>query len=118
MGIEKAVDHESNDNTDCNWCSWYSHQRISTRVGGFGNKRTSGDHPNYCNDEVGHDTVKSPENLKTLTVTQNPGKKPLANASVKNFQKSKIIMMESEGDGDTSCNWSTRNYPNRLGKGA
>ena len=52
-GIEKAVEQENDDNTNCNWCSCYSHQRVSTRAGGVGNKRTSGDHPNYCIIEIG-----------------------------------------------------------------
>ena len=44
--IEKAVEHESDDNTNSIWCSWYSQQRISTKTGGLGCDRTSGDHPN------------------------------------------------------------------------
>ena len=32
--------------SNCNWCPWYSQQRIGTGTGGLGNKRTSGDHPN------------------------------------------------------------------------
>ena len=44
--IEKTVEHESDDYTNCNWCSWYSHQRIGTRTGG--NNGTSRNHKNYC----------------------------------------------------------------------
>ena len=40
------MEHESNDDTNCNWYSWYSHQRIDKSTGGHGNKRTSGDHTN------------------------------------------------------------------------
>ena len=29
-------------------------------TGGFGNKRTSVDHPNYCIVEIGYNTKKSP----------------------------------------------------------
>ena len=42
-----GVEHKREDYTNCNWCSWYSHQRIGTRTGGFGNKGTGGDCPNY-----------------------------------------------------------------------
>ena len=72
LGKEKTVEHESDGDTNCNWCSWYSHQRIATRIGGFGNSRTSGDHPNYCIIELGQNTEKSPENLRRLAVTQIP----------------------------------------------
>ena len=41
-------------------------------TGGFGNKRTSGDHPNYSIVEFGQNTEKSPGNLRRLVVTQIP----------------------------------------------
>ena len=46
-GIEKTVEHESVGYINCNWCSWYSYQRIGRGTGGHRNKRTSGDHQNY-----------------------------------------------------------------------
>ena len=39
----KKQEHESDDYTNRNWCSWYSHQRIGTRTGGLGNNGTVGD---------------------------------------------------------------------------
>ena len=39
--IEKTVEQESDSYINCNWSSWYSHQRIGTRTGGLGNNRTS-----------------------------------------------------------------------------
>ena len=39
---------------------------------GHGNKRTSGDHPNYSIIEIGQDTEKSPGDLRQLAVTQTP----------------------------------------------
>ena len=44
--LKKTMEHEIGGNTNYNCSSWYSHQRIGTRTGGLGNKRTSGDHPN------------------------------------------------------------------------
>ena len=44
--LKKTVEHESNDYTNCNWCSWHSHQRISTKIRGLGNNGTGGDSPN------------------------------------------------------------------------
>ena len=38
--------HESDGDTNYNWRTRYSHLRIGTGIGGLGNKRTSGDHPN------------------------------------------------------------------------
>ena len=59
--------HESDGDTNCNWCSGYSHQRIDSGTGGLENKRTSGDHPRdwlY--------TEKNPGDLRRLAVTQIP----------------------------------------------
>ena len=42
------------------------------RAGGLGNKRTSGDHPNYCIIEIGQNTEKSPRDLGRLVITQTP----------------------------------------------
>ena len=38
--------------------------------GGFGNKRTRTDHPNYRIINIGQNTEKSPGDLKRLAVTQ------------------------------------------------
>ena len=47
LGNWKTMDHEGDNYTNRDWCFWYSHQRIIKRTGERGNKRTSGDHPNY-----------------------------------------------------------------------
>ena len=70
LGNWKTMEDESDGDTNCNWYSWYSHQRIGTRTGGLGNKRKSGDHPNYSIIEIGQITEKSPEDLRKLEVTQ------------------------------------------------
>ena len=59
-----------NHNTNCNWSSWYSHQRIGTETGGLENMRTSGNHPNYCITEIDQNTEKSSGDLRRLIVTQ------------------------------------------------
>ena len=66
---KKTVAHESDGDTNCNWCSWYSHQRIGTETGGLQNKRTSGDNPNYSIIEISQNTKK---NWEDITVTQTP----------------------------------------------
>ena len=45
---------------------------IGTGTGGFGNKRSCGDHPNYRIIEVAQYTEKSSGDLKKITVTQTP----------------------------------------------
>ena len=62
--LKKTVEIESNVNTNCNWCSWYSHQRIEKRTGGLGNNETNGDYPNYSIIEIGQNTEKIPEDLR------------------------------------------------------
>ena len=42
--------------------------------GGLGNKRTCEDHPNYYITENGHNTEKSPGDLRRLALTQIPVK--------------------------------------------
>ncbi len=47
---------------------------LGTRAGGLVNKRTSGNHPNYCIIKIGQNTEKSPEKLRRLAVTQTQEK--------------------------------------------
>ena len=68
------MEHERDNYTKCNWCSWYSHQRIDIGTGGLGNKKISGDYPNYCIIEIDQNTEKSPGNLRRFAVTQTPMK--------------------------------------------
>ena len=74
MGILKIVEHESDEDTNCNWCSWYCHQRIGTGTGGLRNKRKSGGNPNYCTVKIGRNTAKSLGDLRRLSVTPTTGK--------------------------------------------
>ena len=66
------MEHESDGDTNCNWCSKYSHQRIGTGTGGHGNKRTSRDHSNYNIIKNSQNTEKSPRDSRRLAVTQTP----------------------------------------------
>ena len=61
--------HESDNYTNCDWCSWYSHQRLIKGTGELGNKRMSGEHPYYII-ENGRNTEKSLGVLRRLAVTQ------------------------------------------------
>ena len=66
------MDHESDGDTNGNWCTQYSHHKISIGTGGLENKKISGDHPNYSIVGIGQNTVRSPGDLRTLAVTQTP----------------------------------------------
>ena len=83
------MEHESDGDTNCNWCTWYNHQRTGTEIGGLENKRTSGDHPNYSIAEITQNTEKSPDGLRRLAVIQTPVKKHSASTGVKNSQERK-----------------------------
>ena len=75
MKFEKKIaEHESDGYANCNWCYWYSHQRIGTKTRRHGYNGMSGKHPNYSLTESGHNTEKSPGDLKRLVITQNPVK--------------------------------------------
>ena len=69
--------HESDGDTNCNWCAWYRQQRIGSGIGRLGNKETSGDHPNYSIIKIGQNTEKSPGDLRRLAITLPPMKDPL-----------------------------------------
>ena len=86
--LKKLLNMKVSD-TNCNWCSWYSHQRIGTRTGGLGNKGMSGDYPNYSIIEISQNTKISPGDLRRLAFTQISSKKALANTGVKNSKKRK-----------------------------
>ena len=68
------MEHQNDSDTNCNWCARYSHEGINKGTGGFGNKRTSGDHPNDRIIKIGPNTVKNPGDLGRLAVTQTQEK--------------------------------------------
>ena len=56
--LKKTMEHEGDGDTNCKWCTYYSHRRIDNWIGGLGNKRSSGDHPNYSVIKIGPNTEK------------------------------------------------------------
>ena len=79
--LKKTMEHESDGDINCKWRARYSHQRIGTETRGLGNKRTSGDQPNYSIVDIGQNIKMSPGDLR-LAVTQTP-----ANTCVKNSKE-------------------------------
>ena len=102
---EKTVEHESDVYTNCNWSSWYCHQRIIKGTGGFGNKRTSGDYPNYYIIEIGQNTEKGPGDLRRLAVIQTSMKD---HQHVKNSQG-----LNNNNDDDSWCSWNSLQRPGK-----
>ena len=128
MRIEKTV--ESDVDTNCNWCSMYSRQKICTRR--IGNKRKSGVHPKYHIIEIAQNTEKSPGDSRRLAVSQTPmrnhrltlvwktGKGVNNNNNDNNNRYRDLELknpMEHESSGDIICNRCIRNNPWRIGKG-
>ena len=68
------MEHEGNNYTNSDWCSWCSRQMIIKGTGGLGSWWMSGDYPNYNIFENGQNTEKSPGDLRRLAVTQTPVK--------------------------------------------
>ena len=67
--LKKNEKHESDGDTIYNWRARYSQQAIDKGTRGFGNKRTSGNHPNYSI-KISKNTKKSPGDLRRLAVIQ------------------------------------------------
>ena len=64
------IEHESNGNTNCNWCTRNGPQKLGKGTGRAGNQRTSRDHRNYTITKVGKNTEKSPEDLSRIVSIQ------------------------------------------------
>ena len=69
---KKTMEHESDADTNRNWCACYNHDRIDNGTRGLENKSTSGDHPNYIIIKINHNTEKSIWDLRFVAVTQIP----------------------------------------------
>ena len=58
------MEHESDNYTKCDWCSWYSLQRIGTRTEWLRNNRTDWDCPNNRISAIAQNTENSPGDLR------------------------------------------------------
>ena len=68
----KNMQHESDGDTNCNSRTRYYHQMIVTGIGGLGNKRKSGNPPNYNIIDIGQNSNECHGDLSWLDVTQIP----------------------------------------------
>ena len=64
--------HESYGDNNCNWCPWYSHQKIGKMTRRLEKNRTSRDNSNSSLAEIGQNTKKNTGNLRRLVVTETP----------------------------------------------
>ena len=71
--LKRTMEHEGDGNTSGNWGALNNPKRIGRGTGRLGNKRTSGNHPDYRIIDIGQNTEKSPSDLRRL-VTQTPVK--------------------------------------------
>ena len=75
------MEHENNGYTYGNWFSYCSYKMIDTGTGWLENKRTRGDHPNYCVIKIGQYTEESLGDLRRLAPMI-----PSANAGMKTLK--------------------------------
>ena len=79
---KQTMEHKSDDETNSNWFTRYSHQMISSAARGLWNERMSGDHPNYNIAEINQNTKQSPRDMETCCHSKSSGK-PSVNAGWK-----------------------------------
>ena len=66
----KTMEHESDNDTNCNRHTRHSPQRIGKRTRRIENKNSSGDRPNNNTVKIGQNTEKSSEDFRRLAVIQ------------------------------------------------
>ena len=64
------MEHKNNRDTNGNWYIWNNPQRLEKGIGIVGNRGTNRDHPNSCIVKIDQNTEESPEDLRSLAVTQ------------------------------------------------
>ena len=72
--VEKAVEHESDSDTNWSWCTQNSSQRLGKEIRETGNHRKNQDHTDNSTVKISKNTQKSPGHLRRLAVIQTPGK--------------------------------------------
>ena len=93
---KKNMEHAGDNYTNCNWCVWNSNYRITKGTGGLASWRMSRDNPNDSIIENGHNTEKSPRDMRTFAVTQTLVKNhrlTLIGKTLKEWIKIMIILL-------------------------
>ena len=85
MSTEDELDGDTNCNSYRTIPEW-----LVKRIEWIGNKRTGGDHPEYCIIKMSKNTEKSARDLRLYAVTKKPcEKKNPANGKMKNSKRRK-----------------------------
>ena len=66
---EKAVEHEGDGETSCNWCTWNGPQGFEKEMGGSGNQRKNRNSSEHTIDAVSLNTQGSSGDQRRLAVT-------------------------------------------------
>ena len=85
------MEHESDSDTNSNWCTWYSLQRIGTETDRLGNKRTNWEHPISSFIRISQNTEKwRLEETRCHSISCG---RPSAYVAEKNSQRNVIILI-------------------------
>ena len=68
------MEHETDSDTNCSWCTWNNPRTIGKGTGRLRNKKTNKHHPDHSIAKIGQNTEKSPGDLRKIAVTQTPVK--------------------------------------------
>ena len=101
--------HESDDYDNCNECSWYSHQMISTRSRELGNNGTGGNFPKYSILGIAQNTVKSPGDTRRLAVTKTPVETHQLTLTGKPPERNRISSNSSTEQGHKDQEYQSKN---------
>ena len=71
---EKAVEHEGEVDTNCNWCAWNGPQRLRKKTVGIRNQSQNRNNPDYSIVKMGQYTENHSGDLRRLAVTHAPVK--------------------------------------------
>ena len=67
---EEFMEHESDSDTNYNWCTWNDSEKLGKGSRRVGNRRTNWDNPNYGITKTSLNTVESPGLLRKLAVNE------------------------------------------------
>ena len=78
------MEHDSDGDTNCNWCTWNNPQMIVTRTRRLRDQMTRRCHQDFSIIKIGQNIGKSLGDLRRLACHSDSSEKLSANAGVKN----------------------------------
>ena len=64
------MEHKGDCDTNCKWSTWNNPPKLDKGTGRLGNKRISGDHPDYSIIKIDKNTERSSRDVRRLAMTQ------------------------------------------------